>query len=71
MAFFDPAVQFGFQFEPIETEAATGGTDEKAPEKAAAIPAKVESEPPPAPQAAKEPQTGGGEVVSLDRFRKK
>jgi uncharacterized protein len=72
-AFFDPAVQFGFQFEPLETEADTGGSDEKAPEKAAALPEKVESEPP-APQAAKEPQTGGrggGEVVSLDRFRKK
>ena len=69
MAFFDPAVQFGFQFEPIGTAADTGA-DEKTPEKAAALPAKVESESP-AGQGAKEPQTGGGEVVSLDRFRKK
>jgi uncharacterized protein len=69
-AFFDPAVQFGFQFEPIGTEADSGSADEKAPEKAAAPPAKADSEPP-APQPAKEPQSGGGEVVSLDRFRKK
>ena len=70
MAFFDPAVQFGFQFEPIGTDVEGGGADEKPPEKAAAVPAKVESEPP-ASEPAKEPQTGGGEVVSLDRFRKK
>jgi uncharacterized protein len=69
MAFVDPAVQFGFQFEPIGGEA----TEEKAPEKtapAAHLPAEVKNEPP-APQPAKEPQPGGGEVVSLDRFRKK
>jgi hypothetical protein len=70
MAFFDPAVQFGFQFEPIGTEAESAGADEKAPDKATALPAKVASEPP-APEPAKEPQAGGGEVVSLDRFRKK
>ena len=70
MAFFDPAVQFGFQFEPIGSEAESAGADEKAPDEAAARPAKVESEPP-APETAKEPQAGGGEVVSLDRFRKK
>lgn len=70
MAFFDPAVQFGFQFEPIGSKAESGSADEKAPEKAAALPAKIESEPP-APESAKEPQVGGGEVVSLDRFRKK
>jgi uncharacterized protein len=69
MAFFDPAVQFGFQFEPIGTEA-QGGADAKPPEKAAALPGKAESEPT-APEPAKEPQTGGGQVVSLDRFRKK
>ena len=68
-AFFDPAVQFGFQFEPIGTEADTGSADEKAPEQAA-LAGKVESEPP-VPEATKEPQSGGGEVVSLDRFRKK
>jgi uncharacterized protein len=72
MAFLDPAVQFGFQFEPIG-EAATG-TEETAPEKAAPsaaqLPAAVKNEPP-APEPTKEPQPGGGEVVSLDRFRKK
>ncbi len=70
MAFVDPAVQFGFQFEPIGTEAEAGADGEKAPEKAAVLPAKLESERP-APEAPREPQTGGGEVVSLDRFRKK
>ena len=69
VAFFDPAVQFGFQFEPIGTEVDTGGAGETAPEKAATLPDKVASEPP-LPEPAKEPQSGG-EVVSLDRFRKK
>jgi len=73
MAFVDPAVQFGFQFQPIGDEAVT--TDqETAPGKAAApsaqLPTEVKTEPP-APEGAKEPQPGGGEVVSLDRFRKK
>jgi uncharacterized protein len=70
MAFVDPAVQFGFQFAPIGGEA----TEENAPEKAAPpatqLPAEVKGEPP-APEGAKELQPGGGEVVSLDRFRKK
>ena len=70
MAFVDPAVQFGFQFEPIGTEAEGGDSDEKAPEKAAALPAKTDSETP-TPEPVKEAQAGGGEVVSLDRFRKK
>src|ERR1700758_2458423 len=39
MAFFDPAVQFGFQFEPMAAEAESGSADEKASEKAAALPA--------------------------------
>ena len=73
MAFVDPAVQFGFQFEPIGSEVVTGAK-ESAPEKTAAppaqLPAELKSEPP-ASEAAKEPQSGGGEVVSLDRFRKK
>jgi hypothetical protein len=74
-AFFDPAVQFGFQFEPIGAEAvAADGADEQQSEKAAPLPAPlpaaVKSEPP-APEGAEQPQSGGGEVVSLDRFRKK
>jgi hypothetical protein len=70
MAFFDPAVQFGFQFEPIGTAAPESGADTTAPEAATAPAPKVENEPP-ASEPAKEPQSGGGEVVSLDRFRKK
>jgi uncharacterized protein len=73
MAFVDPAVQFGFQFEPIGGGAVTGA-EAKAPEKAAAAPAQLPAEvttEPSAPEGAKEPQPGGGEVVSLDRFRKK
>jgi hypothetical protein len=67
-AFFDPAVQFGFQFETIDADAAG---------KAPASPSAAESrpEPSPSPAAAKEPSTdgqgGGAEVVRLDRFRKK
>lgn len=73
MAFLDPSVQFGFQFAPIGNEAATGA-EEEVPEKAAAPPAQLPAEvrnEPPAPESAKEPQPGSGEVVSLDRFRKK
>lgn len=85
MAFYDPAVQFGFQFETIE--AATAG-DANAPARTAepstgpaARPplaeTKPESLPAPSPAAApapaaSEPDSGrGGEVVRLDRFRKK
>jgi len=78
-AFYDPAVQFGFQFEIIEA-AADGEAEAKAPEKpAGAVTAKAESLPAstPAPAATAAPpastlDTGaGGEVVRLDRFRKK
>jgi hypothetical protein len=85
-AFFDPSVQFGFQFETIESEAgaadgaaATKTADHAAPAaiRPSAVPAKADALPPspaasPAPGA---PPTGaeggGGEVVRLDRFRKK
>ena len=70
MAFFDPAVQFGFQFEAMAAEAERGAADEKATDKAAALAAKTESEPT-AQEPTKEPQGSSGEVVSLDRFRKK
>jgi len=78
-AFFDPAVQFGFQFETIEgTASAEAGSgpqpaEKSAPaaahspaeeEKAEALPAPPEPETPVADQ-------GSGEVVRLDRFRKK
>ena len=78
-AFYDPAVQFGFQFETVEA-AAAGDTHAgpKVVEKstgAAARSADGESKPEslPAPAAAAPaPDTGaGGEVVRFDRFRKK
>jgi hypothetical protein len=84
MAFYDPAVQFGFQFETIDgtaepqpgeepttaekaekmerSVAARAVPDER---KAEALPASVE------PAAAGPDQGQGGEVVRLDRFRKK
>jgi uncharacterized protein len=77
-AFFDPAVQFGFQFETVET--ATDEADNaaaKTPEKSArpaSRPAKPRSvDAPPASSKPKEeaPSAAAGEVVSLDRFRKK
>jgi uncharacterized protein len=69
-AFFDPAVQFGLQFETMETKAAddtdTADTvaepEPKKPE--AALPA-------PEPEPEPEHPPGGAEVVRLDRFRKK
>jgi uncharacterized protein len=75
-AFFDPAVQFGFQFETIEAsaDAAAGpqatektpaaGKPDALPAPSAAAAATEEASPP-------DSGTGGGEVVRLDRFRKK
>jgi len=85
VAFYDPAVQFGFQFEPIDGEhgelaKAVPASEDKIPQKPAALPAgrsaegkKAEA----APAADKAPTDdddtpdGGGEVVRFDRFRKK
>jgi hypothetical protein len=74
-AFYDPAVQFGFQFETIE---AAGDTGAKVPHKSTdAATRKSESLPAAAPaataaSAAPDSDGGaGGEVVRLDRFRKK
>jgi hypothetical protein len=67
-AFFDPSVQFMLQFKPVE--GAKSGPAEPmivAPKEQAAEPGKAEAQPaekPPVPP-------GGGEVVSLDKFRKK
>jgi hypothetical protein len=92
VAFHDPAVQFGFQFEAIdEAAAAEGGEaakaapagEDKSAQKPAAVPsgksaAGKKSEPAAAPGETAEPPSGGddkpdggGEVVRLDRFRKK
>ena len=83
-AFYDPAVQFGFQFEAIGAEADGRSADGEAADQESAVPAEPASSPPgkpdalPAPAGAKawEPAPGpdggtGGEVVRLDRFRKK
>ena len=96
IAFYDPAVQFGFQFEAID--AATGEHGEAAPaapargddgaQKPAALAtgktpasrgaARTKPESTPAAGKTAEPPDdgddkpdGGGEVVRLDRFRKK
>jgi uncharacterized protein len=67
-AFFDPAVQFGLQFETMETKAADDAdTAVKAAEPEASKPEAALPEPEPEPDHA----PGGAEVVRLDRFRKK
>jgi hypothetical protein len=79
-AFYDPAVQFGFQFETIEVEAggeggAVGAAADKPPPMRIVPPEGAKADALPAPATAKtpepEPPSGGGEVVRLDRFRKK
>ena len=84
IAFYDPAVQFGFQFETVEAETGEGGeakpgsaaekssapqrqslAESKADRVQATDPAKGAPEPFPTGTG------GGGEVVRLDRFRKK
>src|SRR6516164_4465466 len=95
VAFYDPAVQFGFQFEAIDAipagergdaakdaaKAAPAREDKSAQQTAALPPGKrtagKKSEPASAPAKPAEPPNGGddkpdgGEVVRLDRFRKK
>jgi uncharacterized protein len=83
IAFYDPAVQFGFQFEPLEAETSAPGEVAKTPdstaEKSSAPQRQSLHVAPDAakPQGAPEPPPtgtdggGGGEVVRLDRFRKK
>jgi hypothetical protein len=84
-AFYDPAVQFGFQFETIdgtaEPEADEGPTTAETMEKMEKAPAGIravaddkrpEALPGPSEAVAAAPDQGpGGEVVRLDRFRKK
>jgi hypothetical protein len=109
IAFYDPAVQFGFQFEAMDAaadEQSDAEGAEKRPEKGAqksaakdaakgvtrrgektvpapaALPAgkrsgaappadKPPADEPPAPPPGTDGSGGGGEVVRLDRFRKK
>jgi len=78
-AFYDPAVQFGFQFETIDGSAPSDtGVVTQAQERTlpAVVQSNEKSEPepvpaPPAPAARENNASGGGEVVRLDRFRKK
>lgn len=84
-AFFDPAVQFGFQFETIEGEVAQGSQEGHergaAPKSSASQPPPAEPAKPgalPAPgaaapskESAPDDGSGGAQVVRLDRFRKK
>ncbi len=89
-AFYDPAVQFGFQFETVEAEAtgetkaaedanATAKAPERSVPRSAIRPSADQRNALPAPAAGVSDRAksgadaggGGGEVVSLDRFRKK
>ena len=70
-AFVDPSVQVGFQFQPIEA-GAEEDADAKAPARPSARPASKAKQAETAPAGKDEkPPGAGGEVVSLDRFRKK
>jgi len=75
-SFFDPSVQFGLQFEPIDGAAASdapAATNLPAAPAALAVPAAAPAIPAAASEQAEEPAkpSEGAEVVRLDRFRKK
>jgi len=80
-SFFDPSIQFGLQFETI-SEAAVPKTDKIEPKVKPRLPARHETPavpaaeatpaPPPVPaQASNAAEKPAGEIVQLDRFRKK
>jgi uncharacterized protein len=78
--FFDPAVQFGFQFDTGEAAPAGAAPAASAPTKTPDKPAKptarlsaknAEAQSTPDTKEDEAPNAGGGEVVNLDRFRKK
>ena len=85
--FFDPSVKFGLQFEEVTEGEAAQPTPALTQDKAAgkklrpapAPPPAAAAPPPPpekqpavaAPEPAPDKPSGGGEVVRLDRFRKK
>ena len=80
IAFVDPAVQFGFQFEVGEAAAAgeikvaakpVGQTASLPGPEAETNKADDKADASPAAPATEETPAGGAEVVSLDRFRKK
>ena len=81
--FFDPSVQFGLQFEEVteadEAKTAPSVTQDKAvgdkarnakPAKPPAVAAPAKAAPA-TPEPGPDKPVGGGEVVRLDRFRKK
>jgi uncharacterized protein len=79
-AFYDPAVQFGFQFETIEgtpaDRSAAPQPADKPKSPLSQLPNEaIKPESLPSPEPATDPppaaESGGGEVVRLDRFRKK
>ena len=82
-AFYDPAVQFGFQFETIEDQAAddqAAAAPDKSEPPAPRLPAAKPAEALPAPGGVAPDESGSpegpapegsAEVVRLDRFRKK
>jgi hypothetical protein len=78
-SFFDPSVQFGLQFETIEVEQDNADTPAEQPENAESkpsvvtpIPAPLETEKADKPSDDEPPgDKPSGEVVRLDRFRKK
>jgi len=82
--FFDPSVQFGLQFEevtegeepqpvPTLTQDKAAGKEPRAvsPERPSAVAAPEHQPAAAAPEPAPEKPDGGGEIVRLDRFRKK
>jgi hypothetical protein len=64
-SFFDPSVQFGLQFEPVDEPAAAADAPVEA------LPVAAASETPGEPADEPVKQGEGAEVVRLDRFRKK
>jgi uncharacterized protein len=72
-AFYDPAVQFGFQFETVEA-AESGKAASPAETVAASAPESLSAPAalrPNEPAAPTDGESGGGQVVRLDKFRKK
>jgi uncharacterized protein len=72
-AFFDPSVKFGVQFDSAEerSEEAAGKARDAAPSLPESVGAEPAIEPEELTDEEPEPPPAGGEVVRLDRFRKK
>jgi uncharacterized protein len=78
--FFDPSVQFGLQFENLDQAREKAGaavpavTEDRQVDAPPAVDTSAPAEATPAPEAdggGRDSPSGGGEVVRLDRFRKK